>query len=72
MTLLILAWGAAADREALSCNVCHSKNPKMVRMHEELGFKDCFQCHGKGLARNPEEKKARMTGDTRCIACHKK
>lgn len=34
---------------AHACNVCHSKNPKMARMHEKLGYKDCFACHGADL-----------------------
>ncbi|HXW69547.1 MAG TPA: hypothetical protein VEJ88_08035 [Dissulfurispiraceae bacterium] len=72
LILLIAAWNAAAGREASGCNVCHSKNPKMVRMHEELGFKDCFKCHGQGLEKTPEQRKAQMTGDERCMPCHKK
>ena len=71
-TLVIAAWIAPAGREASGCNVCHSKNPKMVRMHEELGFKDCFKCHGQGLDKTPEGRTAQMTRDSRCVPCHKK
>ncbi len=71
-TLAIAVWIVAAGREASGCNVCHSKNPKMVRMHEELGFKDCFKCHGQGMANTPEGKKSQMTSDLRCTPCHKK
>ncbi len=72
LTLVIAAWVVPAGREASGCNVCHSKNPKMVKMHEELGFKDCFKCHGQGMGKTTEEKKAQMTGDKRCTPCHKK
>lgn len=72
LILLIAAWIVAAGREASCCNVCHSKDPKMVKMHQELGFKDCFKCHGQGLEKTPERQKARMIGDEHCIPCHKK
>jgi len=76
-TLLFFVFVSAAcitptSREAHGCNVCHSKNPKMVKMHEELGFRDCFKCHGQGLERTQERQKAQMTDDSRCISCHKK
>jgi hypothetical protein len=71
-TLVIAACVAPAVREVSGCNVCHSKNPKMVKMHEELGFKDCFTCHGQGLDKTPKVQKAQMLGDKRCIPCHKK
>lgn len=57
---------------AQGCNVCHSKNPKMVAMHRELGFRDCFNCHGQGLKKTPEARKAQQTSDNRCAGCHKK
>ncbi len=69
---VIAAWLAPVASEAYACTVCHSKNPRMVRMHEELGFKDCFKCHGQGMGKTPEERKAQMTEDERCIPCHKK
>jgi hypothetical protein len=72
LILVIVAWFCSPVCEAAACNVCHSKNPRMVRMHEEIGFKDCFKCHGQGLEKDPEKKKAQMTSDERCIACHKK
>ncbi|HSB32619.1 MAG TPA: hypothetical protein VLD55_13535 [Candidatus Sulfobium mesophilum] len=72
-TFLMVAAGLApAGQAASGCNVCHSKNPRMVRMHEELGFKDCFKCHGQGLQKTPEGRKAQMLGDGRCISCHNK
>ena len=72
LILTVVACLFYVGQEAAACNVCHSKNPKMVRMHEELGFKDCFKCHGEGLEKNPEKKKAEMTEDSRCTPCHKK
>ncbi len=58
--------------DAFGCNVCHSKNPKMVKMHKELEYKDCFNCHGIGQRRSPEDQKRLMVTDQRCIRCHKK
>lgn len=57
---------------ALGCNVCHSKNPRMAKMHRELGYKDCFVCHGLEKRRSPEERKAQMARDERCIRCHRR
>jgi len=57
---------------AFACNECHSKNPKMVRMHKELEFKDCFKCHFNGSLKKGEELKAMMQTDERCVRCHKK
>jgi hypothetical protein len=72
LTLLVASWFVQGGEPISACTSCHSKNPKMVRMHEELGFKDCFKCHGQGMGKTPEERKAQMTGDERCIPCHKK
>jgi predicted CXXCH cytochrome family protein len=55
-----------------ACNVCHSKNPKMVRMHQELGYKDCFKCHRPGGKKTSEEQKEQMAADPLCIGCHRK
>ncbi len=57
---------------AFGCNVCHSKNPKMVKMHKEQGYKDCFNCHGFGKKKSPEEQKEQMVSDRLCVGCHKK
>jgi predicted CXXCH cytochrome family protein len=65
---IVVFHGSGAD----GCTVCHSKNPKMVRMHQELGFKDCFKCHYPGSQKSPEELKLQMTSDERCTNCHKK
>ena len=62
---------AAAEASA-ACNECHSKNPKMVRMHEALQFRDCFKCHGLGQMKKGEEQKTQMVTDQRCVACHGK
>jgi len=62
--LLFSTWTA----EATACTVCHSKDPKMVRMHSAQGYKDCFTCHGppaKPMDRN------KRTEDLRCLPCHK-
>ena len=54
-----------------ACTVCHSKNPKMVRMHEALGFKNCFMCHGPGKNKYFAERKEQMATDPLCNGCHK-
>ncbi len=55
-----------------ACNVCHSKNPKMVKMHEALGFKDCFNCHGPGKKTASGDLTTQMAADPLCVGCHKK
>jgi len=58
-------------RDAVAkCTVCHSKNPKMVRMHEALEFKDCFKCHGRGRIADPEDMPRQMRTDPLCKNCH--
>jgi predicted CXXCH cytochrome family protein len=52
------------------CNVCHSKNPKMVRMHEALGFKDCFKCHNPFDGKAPEDRRHHKSSDPLCLICH--
>ena len=54
-----------------ACTVCHSKNPRMVKMHEALGFKDCFSCHGPKSRRVPGTQKEQMQKDPLCMNCHK-
>jgi len=48
-----------------ACNVCHSKNPKMVRMHTELDTKIALPaiCPAKGnhLRNEPAEGKRRKS-----------
>jgi hypothetical protein len=51
-----------------ACNECHSKNPKMVRMHSALGFKGCFACHGPSA--KPADRSKR-SDDQRCLPCHR-
>jgi len=68
--LLTAAIAAAALPTAVSaaCNVCHSKDPKMVHMHSAQGFKDCFACHGPTAKPTDRNKRSE---DTRCMPCHK-
>ncbi|GAB4441615.1 MAG: hypothetical protein OHK0040_12850 [bacterium] len=56
---------------AFECKECHSKNPKMVKMHKALGYKDCFKCHFKGK-KSKEELKTQMLTDEKCTPCHLK
>ncbi|MDP2158254.1 MAG: cytochrome C [Nitrospirota bacterium] len=64
---------AMASLPEAACNECHSKNPKMRKMHEALGYKDCFKCHGFGqVKKTPEERATQMTADPLCKDCHRK
>ncbi len=54
---------------AFACNVCHSKNPKMVSMHEALEFKDCFTCHGPRSKRIGERSNEKTSAEL-CVRCH--
>ena len=65
--------GAMVSPPEAACNECHSRNPKMRKMHEALGYKDCFKCHGFGqMKRAAEERAAQMYSDPLCIDCHKR
>jgi len=64
---------------AFQCNECHSKNPAMVRMHEALRGRGCFDCHkvgqklmGKGQPKDLHSLMARRSSDPLCVECHKK
>lgn len=71
VTIVFLILVLTSLSEAV-CNECHSKNPKMRKMHEALGYKDCFTCHGLGQIRKaPEERAAQIISDPLCIGCHK-
>lgn len=70
--LLVMAAAAAFQMPSLpSCTVCHSKNPKMVRMHSALGFKGCFTCHGPVKELPVKERISERASDERCMPCHK-
>lgn len=70
--LLAVVMTYLGQTDAFCCNVCHSKNPKMVKMHKELEYKDCFNCHGIGQKRSLEDQRKLMVSDQRCIRYHKK
>ncbi len=58
---------------AQPCKECHSKNPKLVKMHEALGFQKCGMCHQGGMKkRPPEEVKKQVSEDPLCTGCHGK
>ena len=71
----------SARLDAFECNVCHSKNPAMVRMHKATQAKGigCFDCHkmgeklmGKGPPKDRESLVKRRETDQACFACHGK
>jgi formate-dependent nitrite reductase cytochrome c552 subunit len=78
----LLAWSCLPVSAALAfqCNVCHSKNPAMVRMHKAVQAKEigCFDCHkmgeklmGKGRPKDRESLLARRVSEPVCVGCHK-
>lgn len=69
ITAALILYGGT---NAAGCNECHSKNPKMVRMHKELGYKDCFKCHGPMSGKPMEERKKQRPSEPLCMNCHKK
>lgn len=80
---VVLSFGTLAitgGAHAFQCNVCHSKNPAMVRMHKAVQAKEigCFDCHrvgeklmGKGLPKDRDSLLRRRTTDPVCTECHK-
>ncbi len=65
---------------AFQCNVCHSKNPAMVRMHKATQAKDigCFDCHkvgeklmGKSQPKDMASLLTRRATDPMCVGCHR-
>jgi len=64
---------------AFECNECHSKNPAMVRMHQAVRGRGCFDCHnigdklmGKGVPKDKASQLQRRVSDPLCVECHKK
>jgi hypothetical protein len=75
LALFLLAQSALA----FECNECHSKNPAMVRMHEALKGRWCFDCHrmgeklmGKGVPKDKAAQIKRRESEQICFECHKK
>ena len=63
---------------AFQCNECHSKNPAMVRMHQVLQGRGCFDCHkigeklmGKSQPKDRDSLLKRRAADPLCVECHK-
>jgi hypothetical protein len=70
---------SASSAHAFQCNVCHSKNPAMVRMHKALQGRNCFDCHkvgeklmGKGVPKDKAAQMQRRVTEPICLECHKK
>ena len=75
ITLLL----AAQTAFAFQCDVCHSKNPALVRMHKALQGRNCFDCHkmgeklmGKGIPKDKAAQVQRRETEPVCFECHKK
>ncbi len=76
-TQLLLLLSIATIANAFECNVCHSKNPAMVKMHTALRGKGCFGCHkigeklmGKGQPKDMQSLLLRRQSDELCLPCH--
>lgn len=76
---ILAALSLAVQADAFECNVCHSKNPKMVAMHKAAKGQNCFGCHkvgeklmGKGQPKDLESLLKRRVGDPLCLPCHGK
>ncbi len=81
LTLACLLLLSRTGANAFQCNVCHSKNPAMVRMHKATQAKGtgCFDCHkvgeklmGKGAPKDRDSLLKRRVADPLCIECHGK
>ncbi|MBI1919884.1 MAG: cytochrome c3 family protein [Geobacter sp.] len=62
---------------AFECNVCHSKNPAMVKMHKAVKGRNCFDCHkigeklmGKAQPKDRDSLLKRRSTDPLCVECH--
>ncbi|WP_224983889.1 cytochrome c3 family protein [Geomonas agri] len=79
-TLLVLSLLLVAPAAyGFECNVCHSKNPAMVKMHKALKGRNCFDCHkmgeklmGKGIPKDKAAQIKRRETEEICFECHKK
>jgi len=82
LALFLSLWSVAATTvHGFQCNVCHSKNPAMVRMHKAIQAREigCFNCHkagekllGKAQPKDREASLARRPVDLPCMECHQK
>jgi polyferredoxin len=68
-----------SNAEAFQCDVCHSKNPAMVKMHKATQEKKigCFECHrvgdklmGKGRHNDVSDLLHRRSTEPVCVQCH--
>ncbi len=81
LALFLISCACAAPAGAFQCNVCHSKNPAMVKMHREVQEKGigCFDCHkmgeklmGKARPKDRASLLARRSSEAVCAGCHGK
>lgn len=75
--LLALTLLVATNAYSFECNVCHSKNPAMVKMHTALRGQGCFGCHkvgeklmGKGQPKDKQSLLQRRQVEVLCLPCH--
>jgi hypothetical protein len=79
VTSALLVGLLAESGSAMECNVCHSKNPAMVKMHKSTQAKgiSCFDCHkigeklmGKGQPKDKASQLKRRSTEAICKECH--
>ncbi|MEE9523753.1 MAG: hypothetical protein V3V59_03270 [Thermodesulfovibrionales bacterium] len=70
--MMIAAVILFGNARSFGCNVCHSRNPKMVIMHSLQENNVCFNCHGVGKIGPKEELPKQTVADPLCIECHGK
>jgi len=77
--VLAIVLTLATRAGAFACNVCHSKNLKMVAMHKALRGQNCFGCHkmgeklmGKAQPKDKEALLKRRATEAECLPCHGK
>lgn len=78
-SLVAISLLLAVRVNAFECNVCHSKNPKMVAMHKALQGQNCFGCHkvgerlmGKAQPKDRDALLKRRATEAECLPCHGK
>jgi hypothetical protein len=79
ITALAATLSLASRGGAFECNICHSKNPKMIAMHKVLQGQGCFGCHkvgeqlmGKGAPKDRDSLLKQRVTEAVCLPCHGK
>ena len=78
-TFVLLSLLVVPAAYGFECNECHSKNPAMVKMHDALKGRNCFDCHkigeklmGKAVPKDRASQMKRRQTEAICLECHGK